>query len=199
MSRANTYEGRDKTFFSCNPNNGFGTSRGLPRNIGKHGRVRLRFGSGPTTETIGGTVVGLLGTGMVLQDNGGDNLTITANGVFTFATAVTGVYDVTMKTQPTSPTQTCSVLNGAGTATANITTVQINCAKGLTVGGSVSGLIGSGLVLQNNGGDNFNVSGTGNVTFTFSSPILPGSNYAVTISSQPTRRRSVMSPTALVR
>jgi Galactose oxidase, central domain len=143
-------------------------------------------GTAPTTQTISGTVTGLTGTGMVLQDNGGDDLTIIANGTFTFKTAVSGAYAVTIKTQPSGPTQNCTVAFGSGTATANVTNVQINCGSGLTVGGTVSGLIGSGLVLQNNGTNNFQVTGTGNVPFTFSSPITAGTTYAVTILSQPT-------------
>src|SRR6266853_2752113 len=131
-------------------------------------------GAGPTTKSISVTVIGLIGSGMVLEDNGSDDMPVLANGTFTFKTAVTATYSVTVKTQPASPTQTCTVTNGAGTATANITNVQINCgSSGLTLGGSVSGLIGSGLVLQNNGGDNFQVTGYGNVTFTFSVPITP--------------------------
>ena len=37
--------------------------------------------------TIGGTITGLSGT-VVLQDNGGDNLTLTADGTFTFSTGL---------------------------------------------------------------------------------------------------------------
>lgn len=143
-------------------------------------------GAGPTTKSISVTVIGLIGSGMVLEDNGSDDMPVLANGTFTFKTAVTATYSVTVKTQPASPTQTCTVTNGAGTATANITNVQINCgSSGLTLGGSVSGLIGSGLVLQNNGGDNFQVTGYGNVTFTFSVPITPAATYAVTVLTQP--------------
>jgi Galactose oxidase, central domain len=142
-------------------------------------------GTTPTTQTIGGTVTGLTGTGMVLQDNGGDDLPIKANGAFTFKTAVSGAYAVTIKTQPSGPAQSCTVAFGSGTATTNVNNVQINCGSGLTVGGSVSGLIGSGLVLQNNGGNNFQVTGTGNVAFTFSSPITAGTTYAVTVLTQP--------------
>src|SRR5215831_20631647 len=40
-----------------------------------------------TKYTIGGTVTGLSGTGLVLQDNGGDNLAVSASGPFTFATS----------------------------------------------------------------------------------------------------------------
>ncbi len=143
-------------------------------------------GSGSTaTQTIGGTVGGLVGSGMVLEDNAGDDLTISANGPFTFKTAVTGAYAVTIKTQPSTPTQNCAVANGSGTATTNITNVLINCGQGLTVSGSISGLVGSGFVLQLNGGDNFNVTGTGNIPFTFSQPVTPGSTYTVTVSQAP--------------
>ena len=49
-------------------------------------------------------------TGLVLQ-NGTEHLPITGNGTFTFATPVpTGTtYSVTVSTQPTNPTQTCTV------------------------------------------------------------------------------------------
>src|SRR5579872_1097861 len=141
----------------------------------------------PTTQTIGGTVTGLTGTGMVIENNGADDLTIIANGTFTFKTAVSGAYAVTIKTQPSSPTQSCTVSFGTGTATANVTNVLINCGNGLTIGGSVSGLIGSGLVLQNNGSNNFQVTGAGNVPFTFSSPITAGATYAVTVLTQPSK------------
>ena len=42
-------------------------------------------GGNAASFTVGGTVSGLSGT-VVLQDNGGDNLSVTANGSFTFAT-----------------------------------------------------------------------------------------------------------------
>lgn len=153
-------------------------------------------GSGVTggTFTIGGSVVGLLGTGMVLGDNGGDNLAITANGAFTFKTPVSGTYAVTVTTQPSTPAQTCSVTNGTGTATVNVNNVQINCGTtGLTIGGSVSGLIGGGLVLQNNGGDNLAVSSQGNVPFTFSGLVTSGTAYAVTVLTQPSSPAQVCS------
>ncbi|MCS6972224.1 MAG: hypothetical protein NZL89_04295, partial [Leptospiraceae bacterium] len=42
--------------------------------------------SGEPLYTVGGTVTGLSGT-LVLQNNGGDDLILTADGNFTFATA----------------------------------------------------------------------------------------------------------------
>lgn len=58
--------------------------------------------------TIGGTVSGLAaGESVVLQDNGKDNLTVSANGPFTFATSIasSGTYAVTVFTQPSNPAQ----------------------------------------------------------------------------------------------
>ena len=82
-----------------------------------------------TTYTVGGTVSGLSGT-VVLQDNGGDNLSVSANGPFTFATALAAgaAYNVTVKTNPSG--QTCTVSSGSGTiASANITNVAVSCTN----------------------------------------------------------------------
>ncbi len=81
----------------------------------------------PTTYTIGGTISGLVGT-IVLQNNGGDNLTRTINGSFSFTTALAdaAAYSVTVLTQPTG--QTCNVASGSGNvAAANVTTVVVTC------------------------------------------------------------------------
>ena len=61
--------------------------------------------------TIGGTVTGLTDS-VMLHEAGGDNLVVSANGAFTFITAVTsGAYNVTILTQPFG--QTCTVTGGA--------------------------------------------------------------------------------------
>jgi alpha-tubulin suppressor-like RCC1 family protein len=141
----------------------------------------------PTTYTIGGTVSGMAGSGLVLQDNGSDNLPITQNGSFTFPTAlVSGKgYAVTVLTQPTNPAQTCTVTyGGSGTATSNLVIVQVTCnTNSFTVGVNVSGLSGTGLVLQNNGGNNLPVNANG--SFTFSTAVNRGSNYNVTVLTPP--------------
>ena len=63
------------------------------------------------TYTVGGSVSGLNGT-LVLQNNGGDDLSITADGPFAFATELAdgSGYNVTVSSQPTG--QTCFVSNG---------------------------------------------------------------------------------------
>jgi hypothetical protein len=143
---------------------------------------------GPAAFTVGGTVSGLAGSGLVLQNSGGDNLSVSTSGAFTFATPVAsgGAYAVTVLTQPGSPTQTCTVTNGSGTvASANVTNVAITCASAAyTVGGTVSGLVGTGLVLRNNGGNDLTVSASG--AFTFGAPVASGGAYAVTVLTQPT-------------
>jgi hypothetical protein len=80
--------------------------------------------------TIGGTVTGLHGAGLVLRNNGGDDLTVTASGVMTFSSplAKDETYAVVVKSQPVLPGQICTVTNGAGTVgTANVTNVAIDC------------------------------------------------------------------------
>lgn len=79
----------------------------------------------PTFYAIGGTVTGLTGT-LVLQNNAGDDLTITANGAFIFGTPIIGGlnYNVTVLDDGA---QTCTVTNAFGTATADVTNVAVNC------------------------------------------------------------------------
>jgi len=159
---------------TCSVTNGSGTATANVTNVQVSCAAKF---------TIGGTVTGLSGTGLVLQDMGGDNLPITASGAFTFATAVPGAYNVTVLTQPSNPTQTCQVMNGQGTATANVTNVSVTCTSGFSIGGTISNLSGVGLVLQDNGKDTLTITGTGSVQFTF--PTLVTGAYAVTIQTQP--------------
>ena len=86
-------------------------------------------GSSPTY-AVGGSVSGLSGT-VVLQDNGGDDLSVSANGPFSFATklAVGAAYAVTVKTNPSG--QSCSVANGSGTiGSADVSNVAVTCSTG---------------------------------------------------------------------
>jgi hypothetical protein len=139
------------------------------------------------TFTVGGEVTGLEGSGLVLRNNGIDDLAISADGPFTFATALeTGsAYAVTVATQPSDPSQTCTVSNGSGTiGSTDVTDVRVACETGrFTVGGKVSGLVGDGLVLQNNGGDDLAISRNG--PFTFTTPLPDGAMYNVTVRTQP--------------
>jgi predicted RNA-binding protein with TRAM domain len=135
------------------------------------------------TQTLGGTVSGLLGS-LVLQFNGGDTLTITADGPFAFPTPVadTSTYAVTVRAQPAD--QTCMLAHGSGiVGTANIANITVTCiTNAFTTGGAISGLTGT-VVLQNNGGDAQSIGTDG--AFTFPTPVDEGSPYLVTVKSQP--------------
>ena len=82
-----------------------------------------------TGYTIGGTVSGLgAGLSVGLLNNGGNALTVNANGAFTFSTALPSgaAYAVTVGTQPAG--QVCVVSNGSGSvAAANVTNVGVAC------------------------------------------------------------------------
>jgi hypothetical protein len=83
----------------------------------------------PVSFTVGGTISGLAGTGLVLQDNATNNLALSAGATsFTFTTPIQSgaTYAVTVLTQPSA--ETCSVTNGSGTANANVANVQVACA-----------------------------------------------------------------------
>jgi hypothetical protein len=91
-------------------------------------------GAGTSTPTLGGIVIGLTSGQTVHVLNGSDNVSVAANGAFTFPTALTtgATYAVTVGTpQPTG--QTCAVQYGSGTAaSANITSVVVYCTTNVT-------------------------------------------------------------------
>jgi uncharacterized delta-60 repeat protein len=112
-----------------------------PRGCAQLGQLRAELtiveddGAPPTTtlpaRTVGGTVTGLVGSGLVLEDRAQFvSLPIAANGSFVFNRAYfpgTG-YDVRVATPPSGPAQVCTVSRGSGTvATANVTDIAVDC------------------------------------------------------------------------
>ena len=83
----------------------------------------------PAPVTVGGSVSGITGAGLQLQNNGGDTLAVSVNGTFTFASGIaTGTtYAVTVLSQPSG--QSCAVQNGSGTANAAVTSVAVTCTS----------------------------------------------------------------------
>ena len=136
--------------------------------------------------TLSGTVSGLTTSGLELTSNGA-TLEIAAGATsFDFGPIISeGVgYDVTAPLQPAG--QACTVTNGSGVAsTANVSNVVVTCSdRTFTVGGTISGLTASGLVLAN-GDDTLSVP-AGASTFTLPTGVAYGSSYAVTVTTQPT-------------
>ncbi len=137
------------------------------------------------THTLGGTISGLPSAGLVLA-NGSDTVSPGAGDLsftFTLPVAEGGAYAVSVKTQPSGAT--CSVGGGTGTmGTANVANVQVTCAaNAYKVGGTISGLTASGLILAN-GTDT--VSPAANATtFNFTQSVAFGGSYSVTVQQQP--------------
>jgi hypothetical protein len=86
-------------------------------------------GTGPAnTFTVGGTISGLSGSGLVLATPGYADVSVAAGETsFTFTGLADGAtYDVTVRQQPTG--QTCTVFNGTGTVSGgNVNTISISC------------------------------------------------------------------------
>jgi len=164
---------------TCSVSQGSGTLNAAVNDIAVH--------CSTNAYSIGGTVSGLTGQGLMLRNNGGDDLPIDADGSFQFSQPVASgaTYLVTVVSQPNAPAQTCSVNQSSSiVANANVTDVQVVCnTNSYTVGGTVTGLNGSGLVLRNNGGDDLTIDADG--SFQFPQPVASGADYTVTVSSQP--------------
>jgi hypothetical protein len=135
--------------------------------------------------TLSGTVSGLTTSGLTLASNG-VNLVISAGATtFTFGPVISDQvgYSVTVPIQPSG--QACTVTNGTGIAsTANITNVVVTCSdRTFNVGGTITGLTASGLVLAN-GSDTLSVP-AGATSFTMPTAVAYGSSYSVTVTAQP--------------
>jgi len=136
--------------------------------------------------SIGGTLTGLDGSGLVLQNNGGDDLAVSRNGSFTFSQPLWegSDYEVTVKFQPSNPIQICTVDNGTGTVEEDdVTDINVSCISYYAVKGAVFNYEGSGLVLQNNGEDDLTVGR--NSIFRFPTRVADGERYNVTVKERP--------------
>ena len=139
------------------------------------------------TLILGGTVTGLTKDGLVLVNNGGSNLAV-ASGSSTFAfadlVATDDSFNVTVLTQPTQAT--CTPTANSGTANYyNTDYIVITCVNTpYSLGGTITGLTGTGLVLANGAATVSPVAGS--TTFTFTTQVGNSLPYGVTVLAQPT-------------
>jgi len=153
------------------------------------------------TGTIGGSVTGLTtDASVVLQDNAGDNLTLSANGPYTFHTAIDAgsTYDVTILTQPIG--ENCVVENGIGVveeSVGNVQSVVVVCNPALSAANEVSGTVtglnpGNQVILLDNGTDSVTVSNPASGTsastllFAIQPPLALNATYNVVVQTNPT-------------
>jgi uncharacterized repeat protein (TIGR01451 family) len=139
--------------------------------------------------SVGGTVTGLLGSGLSLSLNGGVPLSISDNGLFEFSGLLPAgaEYSVALVTQPTQPTQTCVVFNGSGAITdRHVDNVVVHCGpvNTYTVGGTLSGLgMGESVGVSVNGGAPLTLAANGPYVFPYI--FTSGEGYSVAIVQQP--------------
>ena len=147
----------------------------------------------PTTFSISGNVSGASGSvtweiskdGAFFNDGGANNGAVT----FTDAMASGSVWAVSINSAPSG--QTCSVTNGSGTLSADITNVSITCSDivvgptDYSISGTVSGASGSVVWELSKDGNFFNDGGATNGAVTFTAAMASGSNWAVTINTSP--------------
>ncbi|SFG38219.1 hypothetical protein SAMN05518865_111164 [Duganella sp. CF458] len=146
-------------------------------------------GKGNGSLNLGVQVFGIDREGLVLQNNGGDDLVITGTGsaLYYFKTlmAPDAQFNVTIKSAPANVT--CKLANNTGKI--NYYTYQqasVTCTPdAFTLGGTVSGLQGTGLVLAN-GAQTLGVTADG--AWQFTTPIGNRSVYGVTVLTQPSNQ-----------
>ena len=166
----------------CSVTSGGGTLAGLPVTNVAVSCVNNQY-------TVGGLLSGLVaGDTVVLQNNSGDDLTVAADGAFTFAISLTNAapFAVTVLTQPAAPSEICEITNGTGTVqAANYDKAGVVCTTdAFSVGGQLTGLnSGETIGLQNNGGDSLSLTADG--SFVFSTQIADGARYDISITQQP--------------
>ena len=93
--------------------------------------VPMRFYRAVRAYSVGGTLTGLpYGETVTLQDIGADNLTLSANGTFTFPTALPNghAYSVTVSGTSGINPIACTITNGSGTISGtNVTNILVQC------------------------------------------------------------------------
>ena len=142
--------------------------------------------------TVGGTISGLTASGLVLKLNSA-NIIIAKNATnFKNSTSLLTEtsYAVTVGIQPIG--LVCMVFNGTGIiGTANVTNVSVSCQPSYTVGGTISGLVSSGLILSLNSANK--IIPMGATSFKFSTNLTTGTAYNVSALAQPSSQTCLVS------
>lgn len=102
-------------------------------------------GGDSPTYSVGGTLTGLAaGNSITLANNGTDNLTLNANGAFTFPTKLAKAVPYKLTLSATTPAaQPCTATESAGTIhAASVTTLKVTCSPALEAAGLVQSVNG---------------------------------------------------------
>lgn len=157
-------------------------------------------GGGDDNLLLAGNVYGLLKDGLVIQNNGGPDLAIPAGATnFSFPQLISSDSDFNITVKALPPSTKCDVVNGKGKSGAySVYSVEIRCVtSSYDLGGTISGLDATGLVLINGsqrkvipaGATSFTMTAFADDGTTYVSGRVPdGQPYGITILQQPTGR-----------
>lgn len=107
-----------------------------------------------SAHTIGGSISGLTAPDLVLLDNGGDATTLGSGATsFTMPTAVAdgAGYDITIGAQPYGINLSCAPSNNAGSASANVTSVQITCTPATPAQTQIASVTATSIAMDSQG------------------------------------------------
>jgi len=153
---------------------------------GGSGNDPASTGGGAQSYSLSASIQGLSSGGLVLLVNTAQVAVASGATSVSLASMLNSgtAYTVAVQTQPTG--ETCTVTNGSGTiSTSNIANVEVNCvAPTFTIGGTISGLSGSGLVLLNNGDGATSIAANA-TQFEMESPITSDGSYAISVKTPP--------------
>ncbi len=153
----------------------------------------------PPEYTISGTVNGLLGENLTLGNNE-DSVAISASDIdsttpdsFTFPQTLKTLdnYNIAILDHPRNRTQLCTIntLTRSGQViNSDIEDIQVDCVDAYIIkidSATITGLLGTGLTLQNNGEDDLLIN-PGAIPAEFHTPVPPDDIYNVSIAANPT-------------
>jgi uncharacterized repeat protein (TIGR03803 family) len=146
----------------------------------------------PAAYTVGGSISGLTGSGLILA-SGGQTESPAANATsFTFPTHLASGKSCSVMVQAQPTGETCTVSSATGTVgSADVTGIAVTCVNTYNIGGSISGLTAGGLILANG---SQTVSTAANATsFVFPTQSASGTSYSVAVQTQPTANTCTVS------
>ncbi|MBS2024819.1 MAG: hypothetical protein JST92_20680, partial [Deltaproteobacteria bacterium] len=133
------------------------------------------------------------GASVTLQDNAADDTLVNGSGdgsapiSFSFATPIKSgaAYAVTV-TGSAGPASCKVASGGSGTiGSGAVTNVALTCVPAYSIGGTISGLSGSGAVLKNNTNGETLALAAGQTSFVFSKFVTTALGYSVSVTAQP--------------
>jgi hypothetical protein len=151
-------------------------------------------GGGDGDVYISGTAYGVTKTGLVLTNNGGDDLAVNTSGSFVFSklAETDAGYNVEVKSVPSNveKKEDCVVTNGSGKAVFSVTTIVVACKiRSHALGGTIIGLAGAPNLVLVNGSDRKDITPAGTPTQTFAmTPVSEDTPYGISILRQPDGR-----------